>query len=211
MSSRIKLGLAIAVSVLPLNAMRVLGYRLLGYDISDSHIGFGTVIAVDSATIRSARIGPINLFLGPIDVVVGPGATIGNRNEFSCGSWVTESQYKDSGYTRSLVVGAGATITCRHFFDVAGTMRLGERSWVAGLSSQFWTHGAGATERDVEIGTDCYIGSVARFAPGSSIGNNVLVAMGSVVSGALAVDNALVGGVPAKVLKSDYDWRSHRR
>jgi len=211
MPSRIKLGLAIGVSVLPLNAMRVFGYRLLGYDITDSHIGLGTVIAVDAATIRSARIGPVNLFLGPIDVVVEPGATIGNRNEFSCGSWVLEARYRDYGYTRSLNIGAGATITCRHFFDIAGTMHLGERSWIAGLSSQFWTHGAGATERDIKIGTDCYIGSVARFAPGSSIGNNVLVAMGSVVSGALTVDNALVGGVPAKVLKEDYDWRSHRR
>jgi len=50
---------------------------------------------------------------------------------------------------------------------------------------------------------------VVRFAPGSSIGNNVLVAMGSVVSGALGANNALVGGVPAKVLKEKYDWKSH--
>ncbi len=162
-----------------------------------------------SATIHGARIGPLNLFTGPIAVAIEPGATIGNRNEFSSGAWVAESRYAASGYARSLRIGAGATITCRHFFDVAGSLRLGDRSWVAGLSSQFWTHGAGVSERDVEIGTDCYIGSVARFAPGSSIGNNVLVAMGSVVTGALAVDDALVGGVPAKVLKDHYDWRSH--
>lgn len=208
MTSRLKLGAAIAVSVLPLNGLRVLGYRSLGYDIRDSRIGLGTIIAVDSASIHGARIGPLNLFLGPIAVVVEPGATIGNRNEFSSGAWVTEARYAGSGYARSLHIGAGATITCRHFFDVAGSLRLGDRSWVAGLSSQFWTHGAGASERDVEIGTDCYIGSVARFAPGSSIGNNVLVAMGSVVSGPLVVDDALVGGVPAKVLKDHYDWRS---
>jgi acetyltransferase-like isoleucine patch superfamily enzyme len=208
MPSRLKLALAIAVSVLPLNGLRVLGYRTLGYDVRDSRIGLGTIIAVDSATIHGARIGPLNLFSGPIAVVIEPGATIGNRNEFSASGWVAWPSYADAGYGRNLHIGAGATITCRHFFDVAGTLRLGDRSWVAGLSSQFWTHGAGASERDIEIGTDCYIGSVARFAPGSSIGNNVLVAMGSVVSGVLPVNDALVGGVPAKVLKEHYDWRS---
>jgi hypothetical protein len=31
--------------------------------------------------------------------------------------------------------------------------------------------------------------------------------MGSVVSGPLHESNALVGGVPAKVLKSNYNWK----
>jgi acetyltransferase-like isoleucine patch superfamily enzyme len=209
MPSKVRTGLAIIVSILPLNALRVSGYRLFGYNITNSRIGLGTVIAVDAATIKSASIGPLNLFMGPFDLTIRPGATIGNRNEFSCGSWVTEQRYKDSNYARTLDIGVDATVTCRHFFDVAGKLKLGDRSWVAGLSSQFWTHGAGVPERDIEIGTDCYVGSVVRFAPGSSVGNNVLVAMGSVVSGALVIDNALIGGVPAKVLKENYDWRSH--
>ena len=208
MRSRIRLGFAVVVSLLPLNALRVAGYRALGYEIHGSRIGIGTIIAVDSATIESARIGPLNLFLGPINVLIASGVTIGNRNEFSSGSWVADPRHRDLGYGRTLRIGAGATITCRHFFDVAGTLSLGERSWIAGLSSQLWTHGAGATERDVSIGTDCYVGSVARFAPGASIGNSVLVAMGSVVSGPVVADNALVGGVPARVLKANYDWRS---
>ena len=208
MPSKLKLGLALAVSALPLNALRVLGYRGLGYDVQASRIGLGTVIAVDAATIRSARIGPLNAFLGPITVDIQPGATIGNRNEFSSGAWVAEARYRDAHYARRLVIEAGATITSRHFFDVAGSLRLGERSWVAGLGSQFWTHGAGATERDISIGTDCYIGSVVRFAPGASIGNNVLVAMGSVITGAIDADDALVGGVPARVIRAGYDWRT---
>jgi len=91
---------------------------------------------------------------------------------------------------------------------VAGTFKLGDGSWIAGIGSQFWTHGAGVPEREVEIGSDCYLGSAVRFAPGSSVGNNVLVAMGSVVSNAIKIDNALVGGVPAKVLKENYNWKS---
>jgi acetyltransferase-like isoleucine patch superfamily enzyme len=68
----------------------------------------------------------------------------------------------------------------------------------------------GVRDRNIDIGADCYLGSAVRFAPGSGIGDNVLVAMGSVVSGVIPVDNALVGGVPAKVLKEKYDWKTQR-
>jgi acetyltransferase-like isoleucine patch superfamily enzyme len=165
------------------------------------------VIAVAEATLESCRIGPFNLFIGPMKLIVHRGASIGNRNEFSCGYWVLREENKDSNYTRTLEIGADALITSRHFFDVAGSFILGDRSWIAGIGSQFWTHGAGVTDRDIKIGPDCYLGSAVRFAPGSSIGNNVIVAMGSVVSAPLKADHALVGGVPAKILRENYDWK----
>jgi acetyltransferase-like isoleucine patch superfamily enzyme len=62
-------------------------------------------------------------------------------------------------------------------------------------------------ERDITIGSDCYLGSAVRFSPGSSIADDVVVAMGSVVSGVLSESNALVGGVPARVLKANYNWK----
>lgn len=203
-----KLAAALFISLLPLNALRLLGYRLLGYHIAASRIGFGTVIAVNAADITGAGIGFFNLFIGPMKVNIRKGASMGNRNTFSCGYWVLQEQYKDSNYTRTLDIGVDALITSSHYFDVAGTFKLGDRSWIAGIGSQFWTHGAGVRERDVEIGSDCYLGSAVRFAPGSKIGDRVLVAMGSVVSGGIPADNALVGGVPAKVLKENYDWKA---
>jgi acetyltransferase-like isoleucine patch superfamily enzyme len=204
----IKVALALLVSILPLNALRSLGYRLLGYRIHASRIGFGTVIAVEEAVITRAKVGHFNLLIGPIKVSIREGASIGNRNTFSCGYWVLKSQYKESDYTRTLQIGAEALITSGHHFDLAGRFELGDRSWIAGTGSQFWTHGVGVRDRDIQIGSDCYLGSAVRFAPGSKIGNHVLVAMGSVVSGVISIDHALVGGVPAKVLKEDYDWES---
>jgi acetyltransferase-like isoleucine patch superfamily enzyme len=208
-----KIALAALISFLPVNSLRVLGYRLFfRYQISGSRLGFGTVIAVDRATISNARVGFFNLFIGPMAVRIAGGSSIGNRNTFSCGYWVLQEQYRESNYTRTLDIGADALITSNHHFDVAGTFSLGDRSWIAGIGSQFWTHGVGVRERNIEIGSDCYLGSAVRFAPGSIIGNNVLVAMGSVVSGELPADNALVGGVPAKVLREKYDWRvEHER
>lgn len=205
----IKVAVALLVSLLPLNVLRVLGYKLFfGYRIVGSRIGFGTVIAVDEFVVSKASIGFFNLFIGPITIKIGEGTSIGNRNTFSCGYWVLRGEYKDRNYARLLELGAEALITSNHYFDAAGRFKLGDRSWIAGIGSQFWTHGVGVRDRDIEIGSDCYLGSAVRFAPGASIGNNVLVAMGSVVGGKLDADNALVGGVPAKVLKGNYDWKT---
>jgi acetyltransferase-like isoleucine patch superfamily enzyme len=203
----IKIIFAALISLLPLNGLRVFGYRLLGYQIRGARIGFGTVIAADDAILESCRIGPFNIFAGPMKIHVHTGASIGNRNEFICGYWVLRDEYKDRRYAHSLEICEEALITSRHYFDLSGSLVLGKRSWIAGIDSQFWTHGIGVTDRDIQIGSDCYIGSAVRFSPGSSIRDDVVVAMGSVVSGNLPESNALVGGVPAKVLKSNYNWR----
>jgi len=207
--SILKIAIAALISILPINMMRVSAYRiLLGYDIRAARIGFGTVIAVEKASIQSCKLGVFNLFTGPMKIMIGKGASIGDQNTFACGNWVLREEYRDSNYSRSLEIGVDTLITSRHYFDVAGTVAIGERSWIAGIGSQFWTHGVGVVDRNIEIGRDCYLGSAVRFAPGSSVGNNVLVAMGSVVSSVIPVDNALVGGVPAKVLQESYDWKS---
>jgi acetyltransferase-like isoleucine patch superfamily enzyme len=204
---KLKLVLAALISILPINALRVLGYRLLGYQV-DGRIGFGTVVAVSTARIEKCKIGAFNLFIGPMQVEIGAGASIGERNTFSCGFWTTQAQYKNKNYARSLQIGANAVITSGHYFDLAGSVVLGENSWVAGIGSQFWTHGAGVTDRDIRIGRDCYLGSAVRFAPGSAVGDNTIVAMGSVVTKKFDLMKAMIGGVPATVLREDYDWKS---
>ena len=207
---KVKLVLAALISIVPINALRVLAYRLLGYKIRGL-IGFGTVIAVTEAQIEECRIGMFNLFIGPMKVEIGRNARIENRNTFSCGFWTLQEQYRDKNYARFLQIGANTLITSNHYFDVAGSFVMGEGSWIAGIGSQFWTHGAGVTDRNVEIGSDCYIGSAARFAPGSGIGDSVIVAMGSVVTKKFKISKAMIGGVPASVLKKDFDWRSEEQ
>ena len=207
---KVKLVLAALISIVPINALRVLAYRLLGYKVH-GRIGFGTVIAVSQANIANCKIGLFNLFIGPMRVEIGEGASIGDRNTFSCGFWTTQEQYQDKNYARSLQLGANTLIASGHYFDVAGSFVLGEGSWIAGIGSQFWTHGAGVTDRDIQIGRNGYVGSAARFAPGTAIGDNVIVAMGSVVTKKFDVSRAMLGGVPATVLKKDYDWRESER
>ncbi len=203
---KVKLVLAGFISIVPFNFLRMLGYRLLGYKVS-GRIGFGTVIAVSEAHIEKCKIGMFNLFIGPMKVEIGAGVSIENRNTFSCGFWTMQEQYRNKNYARSLKIGANALITSGHYIDVAGSFVLGDGSWIAGMGSQFWTHGAGVTDRDIQIGRDCYMGSAVRFAPGSGVGEHVIVAMGSVVAKKFDISNAMIGGVPATVLKRNYDWK----
>ncbi len=206
MKARIRLLSAILISVLPSNPLRVACYRaLLGYRITSSKLGIGAVIDVPRAHIADSLIGRFTRIRGPMTVEIY-GARIGASNMFRCGDWTVEAAFSEHGYRRSLTIQKGCLITTGHFFDVAGALTVGKGTWIAGRGSQFWTHGAGVRDRDISIGEDCYVSSATLFAPGSSIGNRVLVAMGSVVTRPIAGDRQLVGGTPAAVIREDYDW-----
>jgi acetyltransferase-like isoleucine patch superfamily enzyme len=200
--------IAFLISIFPASKIRVILYRLFfGYNIRNSRIGFGTIIVVESFNINKASIGKFCQFYGPMKVEIFEKARIGNSNIFSCGFWTKEDQYRDGNFKRHLIIGNNTLITRGHYFDLAGSFFLGDNSWIAGYGSQFWTHGAGIADRDIKIGRGCYIGSAVRFAPGSSIGNFVLVGMGSVVLRKINIDNAVIAGVPATIKKENYNWR----
>ena len=55
--------------------------------------------------------------------------------------------------------------------------------------------------KPVTIGDDVWIGGNCTILPGVTIGNNVIVAAGAVVSKDVP-DNCVVGGVPAKIIKT---------
>lgn len=55
--------------------------------------------------------------------------------------------------------------------------------------------------KPVVIGDDVWIGGNATILPGVHIGNNCVIAAGAVVTHDVP-DNSLVGGVPAKVIKT---------
>ena len=52
----------------------------------------------------------------------------------------------------------------------------------------------------ITIGDNCWIGGGAIINPGVSLGNNVVVASGSVVTKSFG-DNVIIGGNPAKIIK----------
>lgn len=203
---------AVLISLLPFNSLRCLLYKvLLGYRIEGSRIGWGTLIVTETFTIQNASMGRFNQFAGPMHVAIHNGAGIGSRNTFVCGDWTAAKSLKEKNYERSLEIGQKTLITNNHFFDIAGRFHLGNESWIAGRDSQFWTHGADIIDRNIIIGESCYLGSAVRFAPGSGIGDNVIVGIGSVVTARFEVSNALIAGVPAKIIKENYDWKQKKK
>ena len=74
---------------------------------------------------------------------------------------------------------------------------------------KFFTHGGGWILREkypnfdflgkIVIGDNVYIGNNALFMPGVTVGNNVIVAAGAVVTKSIT-DNVIVGGNPAKII-----------
>lgn len=55
--------------------------------------------------------------------------------------------------------------------------------------------------RPITIGDNCWIGGHATINPGVTLGNNVVVASGAVVTKSFG-DNVVIGGVPARVIKT---------
>ncbi len=58
----------------------------------------------------------------------------------------------------------------------------------------------------IDVGNNVFIGSKVIILPGVTIGNNVVIATGSVVSKDIP-SNSVVAGIPAKVIKSIEDYK----
>lgn len=206
--NKLKFFIAIAISLLPLNVMRVFLYsKILKYQIVNTKIGFATIIDIDSCTLDNVSIGKFNMFTGPFSLHIKSESSIGSGNIFRCGKWVVDTQTTAINFKHSLDIGQKVTITNKHYFDVAGLIEIGDESWIAGYASQFWTHGGEKKDNDIIIGKNCYIGSATRFSPGSELSNNTLVGMGSVVTKKFTQENVMIVGVPATVKKEHFHWQ----
>ncbi|MBO9535883.1 hypothetical protein [Herbaspirillum sp.] len=209
---RLRRLLALAIAHLPLGGWRKLGYVwLLGYRFgAGTRLGWQVQIAVDSfeagagVTIRRGTT-----FIGPISVRLGDRAFIGRYNKIECGDGAAHGNVSHMNYARRFIVGNDCLINESHLFDVLGEIRIGDDTWVAGFGSQFLTHGAGTMNRDIAIGGESFLGSAVRFAPGSGVGDKVIVAMGAVVTKRIPDDRVIVGGVPARVIKARAEDDKH--
>ena len=59
----------------------------------------------------------------------------------------------------------------------------------------------GVTSKGIRLGNNIWVGAKVTFLDGCSVGNNSVVAAGAVVNG-IYPDNVVIGGIPAKVIKT---------
>ena len=65
--------------------------------------------------------------------------------------------------------------------------------------------------RDIMIGDRCWIGNDALVLKGTEMGNDTVIAAGSVVSGKKFGSNLVIGGNPAKVIKVGIIWHHKKQ
>ena len=197
--------IAALIALVPVNGIRIFCYRtLLGYKIGrSSKIGFLTLLAVSEVDIGDkVTVGSLNMIKGPIKLRIGSDTWIGRSNTINASWSIAEERFRDRNYARTFDIGSECVIQHDHYFDVYGLFKLGNRSWIVGRGSQFWTHGLSVEDRDIIVGEGNCITSAVRFAPGAAIGNENIVSMGAVVLSKIDADLTIISGYPAKVVRS---------
>ena len=188
------------ISLIPINSLRIFLYRkVLGYNI-------GTGVVIKRSILKAKK------------VVIGNQVTILARNVISCnelhigeGSSILERN-RITG-TTSFIMGKGSRVINDHFIDLSADVTFGNNTWLAGKSSQIWTHGSLHTKTgkdlSVTIGDHVYIGSGVLIAPGVKIAISNLIGLGSVVSTSFLTERTVIAGNPSKVVKEDVDWQKN--
>ncbi len=205
MKHKFHLLMAVLISLLPLNSLRIFLYKtLFKFKIHNSKIGWLTVLNIKHLSMNNSSIGAFNLFTGPFTTTLEEKSAIGSFNYFRCGRWAVDFEQE-----RMLVLKHHAKIENQHYFDLFGKITIGAETIIAGVRSQFWTHGSFSNEVNINIGDRCYIGSGVKFTPNSQLADDSLCAMGSVVSKRFIKTDVMVGGVPAKIIKEKINWREN--
>jgi acetyltransferase-like isoleucine patch superfamily enzyme len=207
MTNKLRLLMAALIALVPVGPLRIALYRgLLGYDIAEGcRIGMFNLLACRSLRLGAGSvIGRGNLLKGDFDFIAGPRLFMGNRNVVTC-PWDLAARDPSRGYAARIEFGADCLVNDRHYLDGHGRITVGDGSWIAGRDTQLFTHGISVEDRDVAIGRGCFIGSAARFAPGSGVGNRTVVGMGSVVLDRIGDEAALVAGFPARAVRDISD------
>ncbi len=114
--------------------------------------------------------------------------------------------YSECG--KNIFVGENVFINCGCHFQDQGGIYIGDGSLIGSyVVMATINHGKNPDERgdnypaSIHIGKKVWIGSHATVLPGVTVGDNAIIAAGAVVTKDV-LPNTLVGGVPAKALKS---------
>ena len=118
----------------------------------------------------------------------GPNIVIG-ESWIGMGAWLISTRGAEVRIGNGCDIGPALMVT-------TGSHELGDQSRRAGRE----------TEQSVVIGDGCWIGARVTILPGVQVGAGSMVAAGSVVIDDVAA-NTMVGGVPARLLKTLPDGR----
>jgi len=135
----------------------------------------------------------------------------GNNVKIGAYSWISCTSHL-SKYGEGISIGNNSAFGRFTEFGAAGGIQIGN-DVIAGSYISFHSENhnfedtstlireQGVTSKGIIIGNNVWIGAKVTFLDGSIIGNNCVVAAGAVVNGVFP-DNTVIGGVPAKIIKT---------
>ena len=165
-------------------------------------------------TVRKYLLGfeNANGLLGYIDkqaiipILCKNGAAIGEKCDIE--SPLIFHNCKGKGYS-NLEIGNNCHVGKSTFFDLRGKVTIKDNV-VISMRCNIITHTDMSksdlssiypmTQKDVTISDNCYLGANSTILMGVELGENCIVAAGSVVTGSFP-PNSLIGGVPAKLIR----------
>jgi acetyltransferase-like isoleucine patch superfamily enzyme len=217
-TSKLRLSVLFLFAFLP-SFLKRLFYRLFfGYQIGKRvKIGFSAIDAAECAISDDTRIGHFNLVIGVNKLVIGEHTRIGHLNIIRGGDEVNLGRFSEIIRLNEInsipdpdvvnptdprfLLGAGSIITTGHKIDFTDRVTIGCRTILGGRNSSLWTHNRQRTAA-IDIGSQAYLGSEIRVAPGGSIPSKCIVGIGSVIIGEISDEGFLIAGVPARAIKA---------
>ena len=160
---------------------------------------------------KNAAIGSMNWLVGPYSAMLAENSEIGARNI------MTRSRFGAEVGPSRLCIGIWSKITAGHRFDLMRSICVGSNSVIAGVGSQFWTHGYVHVEADrsryrvdggISIGNNCYVGSACVFNPGVTLVDGVSVGSNASISKTLDQPGLYVSQALRHIQRDDADMRS---
>ncbi len=127
-------------------------------------------------------------------------------------SWIGHGTYIFNG-SGEFIIGKNSHLSAFCFVNVmegkvviGDDVAIGPGTKIFACSNHYEFHKKVTASRitdDVFIGDNVFIGANCTLLPGAVVGNNVVIAAGSVVKGALDC-NAIYGGVPCKKIRQGW-------
>lgn len=138
-------------------------------------------------------------------IEIGDGSRIGAYSLITCTSHLSK-------YGKGIKIGSNTAIGQFSEFGAAGGIEIGN-DVIMGSYISFHSENhnfndltklireQGVTSKGIQLGNNIWVGAKVTFLDGCIVGNNSVVAAGAVVNGVFP-DNVIIGGIPAKILKT---------
>lgn len=146
--------------------------------------------------------------LSELGIIFGKNVSVGKFTTIEC---TGNANFLGKG----LIVGDNVGLGTRGHYGCAGGVKIGKDTiignYVSFHSENHNYHDSnipirlqGVNHKGIVIGENCWIGAKVTILDGSTVGNGCIIAAGSVVRGEFP-ENAIIGGVPAKILKFRFE------